>query len=69
MLLFPVHLAFENRRESESEVPLELNESWGRIATKERTQDAGRGIHGADDRAKVGIGDIANRLVEVGMVE
>ena len=55
--------------ESESERPLELNQSWGSVAAQERPQDARWSVHGANDRAKVRVGDIAYGLVEVGVVE
>lgn len=58
-----------NSAKSEGEAPLELNQSWGSVATEERTQDAGWGVDRSNDRAKVRVGNIADRLVEVGVVE
>src|SRR5215469_5464960 len=56
-------------RESEGEGPFELNQSWGGITAQERSQNARRSIHCADDCSEVRIGNISNRLIEVGMVE
>jgi hypothetical protein len=55
--------------ESESETPLELNQSRGSIASEKRAQDASWSVDRADDRAKVRVGDIAYGLVKVGVVE
>src|SRR5579864_9753342 len=54
---------------SEGQTSLELNQSWRSIAAQERSQNAGWGVDRADDRAKVRVGDVADRLVEVWVVE
>ena len=54
---------------SEGETALELNQPWRSISTQERPQNAGWSVNRADDRAKIWVGNVADRLVEVGMVE
>ena len=53
----------------EVELGLQLDQSGRGIPTQERTQNAGRGVDGANHLSKVARADVIDRLIEAGVIE
>src|ERR1700740_2053246 len=57
------------QQRSERQLSADLHRARGGVAAQERTERAGWRTDRADDASKLRVGDVAHRLIEVGMVE
>src|SRR5215470_7514079 len=53
----------------ERQLGLDLNQAWRGVATQKRSKDRSRRTNGGDDRAELRVGNVAHRLIEVGVIE